>query len=146
MLLLILESLGTTEIILIAVVALVIFGPRKLPQLSRSLAKSLGEFKRASEDFKRTWEKEVSLEEMEKEARIGQAMIAEDNSILDTTVERSRAVRDAADEDETKDKNDAVSSAAPPAISTVDASSQHSLSEAATDAPITEPMRKRDWL
>jgi len=38
------------------------FGPRKLPQLSRSLGKSLAEFRKASEDFKRTWEREVALE------------------------------------------------------------------------------------
>jgi TatA/E family protein of Tat protein translocase len=61
--LLILESLGSTELLFILIMALVFFGPRKLPQLSRSLGKNLAEFRRASEDFKRTWEKEVSLEE-----------------------------------------------------------------------------------
>ena len=63
MLLLILESLGSTELLFILVMALVFFGPRKLPQLSRSLGKNLAEFRKASEDFKRTWEKEVNLEE-----------------------------------------------------------------------------------
>lgn len=62
MFLLILESLGSTELVFILIMALVFFGPRKLPQLSRSLGKNLAEFRRASEDFKRTWEKEVSLE------------------------------------------------------------------------------------
>lgn len=57
-----LEFLGTTEIMVIAVVALIIFGPRKLPELGRTLGRSLGEFKRASEDFKRTWEYEVEME------------------------------------------------------------------------------------
>jgi Tat protein translocase TatB subunit len=63
--LLILESLGSTELLFILVMALVFFGPRKLPQLSRSLGKNLAEFRKASEDFKRTWEKEVSLEEFD---------------------------------------------------------------------------------
>ncbi|MGH9930923.1 MAG: twin-arginine translocase TatA/TatE family subunit [Pyrinomonadaceae bacterium] len=63
MVLLILESLGSTELVFILVMALVFFGPRKLPQLSRSLGKNLAEFRRASEDFKRTWEREVTLEE-----------------------------------------------------------------------------------
>ncbi len=63
MVLLILESLGSTELIFILVMALVFFGPRKLPQISRTLGKSLADFRRASEDFKRTWDKEVSLEE-----------------------------------------------------------------------------------
>lgn len=59
---LILDSLGSTELLFILVIALVFFGPRKLPQLSRSLGKSIAEFRKASEDFKRTWEREVALE------------------------------------------------------------------------------------
>jgi TatA/E family protein of Tat protein translocase len=61
--LLILESLGSTELVFILVMALVFFGPRKLPQMSRSLGKNLAEFRRASEDFKRTWDREVNLED-----------------------------------------------------------------------------------
>src|ERR1044071_2757467 len=60
--LLVFEFLGTTELLVIAVVALIIFGPRKLPEIGRSVGKSLAEFKRASDDFKRTWEYEVELE------------------------------------------------------------------------------------
>ncbi len=63
MFLLILESLGSTELIFILVIALVFLGPRKLPQISRSLGKHLADFRRASEDFKRTWDREVTLEE-----------------------------------------------------------------------------------
>ena len=63
MVLLILESLGSTELVFILVMALVFFGPRKLPQLSRSLGKNLAEFRRASEDFKRTWDREVNIED-----------------------------------------------------------------------------------
>src|SRR5205085_2285941 len=73
--LLFLESIGTTELLVILVAALILFGPRKLPELSRSLGKSLSEFKRASDDFKRTWEREVTMERVEKEERIEQAMI-----------------------------------------------------------------------
>lgn len=58
----ILESLGSTELLFILVMALVFFGPRKLPQISKSLGKSLAEFRRASDDFKRTWEREVAIE------------------------------------------------------------------------------------
>ena len=63
MVLLILESLGSTELLFILVMALVFFGPRKLPQISRSLGKNIAEFRRASEDFKRTWDREVTLDE-----------------------------------------------------------------------------------
>jgi TatA/E family protein of Tat protein translocase len=77
MVLLFLESLGTTELLVILVVALVLFGPRKLPELSRSLGKSLNEFKRAGDDFKRTWEREVALESVERDAAIDRAMVTE---------------------------------------------------------------------
>jgi TatA/E family protein of Tat protein translocase len=56
------EFLGTTELLVIAVVALILFGPRKLPEIGRSLGKGIAEFKRASDDFKRTWEYEVEIE------------------------------------------------------------------------------------
>jgi len=59
---LILDSLGSTELIFILVIALIFFGPRKLPQLARSMGKGLAEFRKASDDFKRTWEREVALE------------------------------------------------------------------------------------
>jgi TatA/E family protein of Tat protein translocase len=59
---LILDSLGSTELLFILVIALIFFGPRKLPQLARSMGKGLAEFRKASEDFKRTWEREVALE------------------------------------------------------------------------------------
>lgn len=84
MVLLILESLGSTELVFILIMALVFFGPRKLPQLSRTLGKNIASFRRASEDFKRTWDREVTLEEFnftKVEPERGQAFA--DNSILD---------------------------------------------------------------
>ena len=51
------------ELIIIFVIALIIFGPRKLPELGRSLGKSLAEFKKASNELKSTLEEEIRLEE-----------------------------------------------------------------------------------
>jgi len=61
--LLVFEFLGTTELLVIAVVALILFGPRKLPEIGRTVGRGIAEFKRASDDFKRTWEFEVELEQ-----------------------------------------------------------------------------------
>lgn len=63
MYLLILESIGTSELILIAVVALIIFGPRKLPQMVKTIGRTMGEFRSATNEFKSTWEREASLAE-----------------------------------------------------------------------------------
>jgi Tat protein translocase TatB subunit len=84
--LLILESLGSTELFFILIMALVFFGPRKLPQLSRSLGKNLAEFRRASEDFKRTWEREVALEDLQSEPVMVRSNLSQENSILNPVV------------------------------------------------------------
>ena len=56
-------SIGMPELIIIFVIALIIFGPRKLPELGRSLGKSIAEFKRASNELKNTLDEEIRLEE-----------------------------------------------------------------------------------
>lgn len=58
-------NLGFPELLVIFVIALLVFGPRKLPELGKSLGKSLAEFKKATNDLKRTWEEEVQSEEEE---------------------------------------------------------------------------------
>jgi TatA/E family protein of Tat protein translocase len=55
--------IGFPELAIILVVALIVFGPRKLPELGRSLGKSLAEFKRASNELKNTLDEEIRLEE-----------------------------------------------------------------------------------
>jgi len=55
-------NIGPTELILVLVIALIVFGPRKLPELGKSLGQAMAQFRRASDDFKRSWEQEVELE------------------------------------------------------------------------------------
>ena len=56
-------SIGMPEMIIILVIALIIFGPRKLPELGKSLGRSLNEFKRASNELRNTLEEEIKVEE-----------------------------------------------------------------------------------
>ena len=56
-------SIGMPELVIIFVIALIIFGPRKLPELGRSLGRSINEFKRASNELRNTLEDEVRFEE-----------------------------------------------------------------------------------
>ena len=58
-------SIGVPELILILVVALLIFGPRKLPEIGKSLGKALAEFQRARNDLVATVEEEVRKSEAE---------------------------------------------------------------------------------
>ncbi|HKH73743.1 MAG TPA: TatA/E family twin arginine-targeting protein translocase [Vicinamibacterales bacterium] len=73
-------SIGMPELVIILVIALIIFGPRKLPELGRSLGRSLGEFKKASNELRSTLEEEVRIEE-QKDQRA--KMEAEQNSAID---------------------------------------------------------------
>ena len=56
-------SIGMPELVIILVIALIIFGLRKLPELGRSLGKSIGEFKKASNELRSTLEEEIRIEE-----------------------------------------------------------------------------------
>lgn len=62
-----LGPIGAQELIIIFVIALIVFGPRKLPQLGKSLGRSIGEFKRASNELRSTLEQEIRVEETRKE-------------------------------------------------------------------------------
>jgi len=61
-------SIGMPELIVIFVIALIIFGPRRLPDLGRSLGRGINEFKRASNDLRNTLEEEVRLDEQRTQA------------------------------------------------------------------------------
>jgi TatA/E family protein of Tat protein translocase len=73
-------SVGMPELILIFVVALLVFGPKKLPEIGKSLGKGLAEFKRASEDLKKTIEDEI--EAGKREAASVKQEVAEAKNLL----------------------------------------------------------------
>src|SRR5215470_10274616 len=90
-----LGSIGMPELMIIFIVALIIFGPRKLPELGRSLGKSLGEFKKASNELRSTLEEEVRIEE-QKDQRT--KMEAEQTSAIDAAKTGSPAAAETAPE------------------------------------------------
>jgi sec-independent protein translocase protein TatA len=143
MFLAIFEFLGTSELLVILVVALIVFGPRKLPQLSRQLGRSLSEFKRASEDFKRTWEKEVEMEKFEEEGRTVRAMLQDEDASFKETDEKRRAL------DETMASPDLWVSPEPLPATVARSSSDAGEDAAALPAETAqapEAPGKRDWL
>jgi Tat protein translocase TatB subunit len=58
----ILESIGTSELILIGIIALIFLGPRKLPQIAKTIGKTMADFRNTTNEFKSTWEREVNFE------------------------------------------------------------------------------------
>jgi Tat protein translocase TatB subunit len=67
MYLFILESIGTSELLLIGLVALIVFGPRKLPEMMKMFGKAMAEFRKSTNEFKESWEREVSIENLNSE-------------------------------------------------------------------------------
>lgn len=61
--------LGVPEILFILVLALLIFGPRRLPDVGRTLGKAMGEFRRASTELKRSINTEIALEDEDEKPR-----------------------------------------------------------------------------
>ena len=138
---LILETLGSTEFIFILLIALIFFGPRKLPQLAKSMGKGLAEFRKASDDFKRTWEREVALES----AR------ADDNSMLEANQQPVYEPASAAEALTVETPN--------PDLVVARDNQPQTFSEAIAEAPPepveipaeavqaeAQPVRKQDWL
>jgi TatA/E family protein of Tat protein translocase len=68
--------IGVPELLVIFVIALIVFGPKKLPDLGRSLGKSLSEFKRASNELRNTLEEEVRIEEQKDQRKALAADVA----------------------------------------------------------------------
>ncbi|HEX8746314.1 MAG TPA: Sec-independent protein translocase protein TatB [Pyrinomonadaceae bacterium] len=148
MFLAIFEFLGTSELLIILVVALILFGPRRLPQLSRQMGKSLGEFKRASEDFKRTWEKEVEIEKLEEEGRMARAMLQDDHSILGGATDRRDALDAVAEGAPPEDDPTAIAPLQPTVARSASGGAGEERAPAlATEAQAApETSGKRDWL
>lgn len=87
-------NLGMPELLFIFVLALLIFGPKKLPEIGKQLGKGLGEFKRASNDLKRSIEEEVekaAREEAPKPAADpGPQAVAAEGTVAVTAAEEHR--------------------------------------------------------
>lgn len=113
-------GIGMTEMILIAAVALLVIGPKKLPDMARSLGKGFAEFKRATNELKNTIDLEARKDEEKlREKRAGQELSASadealarqqpvEKEIAETLKASEEAARLAAESADTEEKNDHV--------------------------------------
>ncbi len=67
-------NLGWTEMFFIVAFALIVFGPRKLPEIAKVLGHSLAQLRRASDEFKRTWENEIDRESVKEQQQAQQKL------------------------------------------------------------------------
>lgn len=93
--LLVFESIGTAELILIGIVALIFLGPRKLPQIAKTIGKTMADFRKTTNEFKTTWEREVNFDEEAKALRTGdlEKPAAIENSVSATSEILKPAIR-----------------------------------------------------
>src|SRR4051812_47974752 len=81
------ESIGTQELILIGIIALIFLGPRRMPEIARKIGKMMADFRTTTNEFKSTWEREVNFEQETDMIRSGDLPadtkpVARENSIL----------------------------------------------------------------
>jgi Tat protein translocase TatB subunit len=80
------ESIGTSELVLIGIIALIFLGPRKMPEIARKIGKIMTEFRTTTRDFKSTWEREVNFDE---EAKAFKIDVLEEEAATEPTKEKN---------------------------------------------------------
>ena len=133
MYLFIFESIGTSELILVGIVALIFLGPRKMPEIARKIGRVMADFRGTANEFKTTWEREVNFEE--------EARLLNVSEIESETVARSNE----------QASQDAPSLPETPEVKEVDPAAVEALKQraATSDAPTgqaTDPNNKTNWL
>ncbi len=114
-------GVGTPELMLILGLALVIFGPKKLPDLAKGLGRAVREFKKATEEMKENFQDEtIELSKLKKtlmgeinsatepvRSALKEAEVSASTASADKTVDRAIAAGDSTGEAEKKQKEDA---------------------------------------
>lgn len=132
MFLFIFESIGTSELVLIGIVALIFLGPRKLPDIAKMIGKYMAEFRNTTNEFKSTWEREVNFEQEEHALRTG--------SLPEKPVARVTSINDSNEEMPV------------PEIKEIDSSAFENLTTPVEDQTVSAPPAaddlsdKRNWL
>lgn len=154
MYLFIFESLGTSELILIGIVALIFLGPRRLPEIARKVGKVMADLRGTANEFRQTWEKEVDFEEETKALKIDDLLneadeaddkpVPRENKILSDNVTES-TIEVPAIKAMNKEEFDAIAAAA----STESETATNGHHEKLNENELEEPdllSDKRNWL
>ena len=130
----ILESIGTSELVLIGLIALIVFGPRKLPEFARTIGKLMTEFRSSTDDFKKTWAREVDFESDEKPNKTHLNSPSENPVLIENSIQKNTV----------STKSEIL---APEIREVSQAEFQTNFpKKEITNEPETNPTDKRDWL
>lgn len=103
-------GIGTQELLLILAVALIVIGPKKLPDLAKSLGRAMGEFKRATTDLKQSIEQETGLSEVRSQLKEVQQDLLKPQTPSESDIVNVPPVKEQADlttdTDKTPEKTD----------------------------------------
>ena len=133
MYLFIFESIGTSELILVGIVALIFLGPRKMPQIARKIGKIMADFRGTANEFKTTWEREVNFEE--------EAKLLNVTDIESETVARGN--ENASQDAPSPPLMPEIKEVDPAAVETI---KQHAANGDAAGGQATDPNNKTNWL
>jgi TatA/E family protein of Tat protein translocase len=134
-------SLSFNEILFIMVLALLIFGPKRLPQIGRTMGKALGEFRRASSDLKRSMEVELTLAEERERATTGKTTPIAASGTQPRRDADAVASGSVADTDGTaRGEDDPRDFGVPESAAELDSERSSERSEGSAEAPDGEPL------
>ncbi|HMQ03521.1 MAG TPA: Sec-independent protein translocase protein TatB [Pyrinomonadaceae bacterium] len=138
MFLLIFESIGTSELILIGIVALIFLGPRRLPEIARKMGKIMADLRSTTAEFKETWEREVNFEEEAKALKELVSDVESSTNELDDGEEKAASAPEIKQIDSSKFSDLTIDEGTEAKVSTAEPSS---------DGPETSQLSdKRNWL
>jgi len=132
------ESIGTQELLLIGIIALIFLGPRRMPDMARKLGKMMSEFRNATSEFKTTWEREVNFEEETNALKTGDLAespepVPRENSILPPAVDGVPA-------------EPSIRPADPSLFDNLELEPAPESTETIKKKEVTEPVAKENWL
>ena len=136
------ESIGTQELLLIGIIALIFLGPRRMPEMARKLGKMMSDFRSTANEFKSTWEREVNFEDEEHAIRTGElrsesSPVARANSINPTIEPQELTLPEIRAADPSEFENLVQNNGVEPA-------GHHP--QIRDTKPVTDPDAKENWL
>ena len=96
-------GIGSTELLVILVVALLVLGPKNLPKIAHTLGRAMGEFRRVSTEFQRTLNTEIAIDDEKKKASEARKAAKAAKVAEKAETAKSEAVAEAAPESESKE-------------------------------------------